>query len=188
MRLLMAALVVVASVGCGAASTPGSISTPALTPSSPTAKPTPSKAQIPTSAPSDELKDMTVSGSHANVELVSVSGGSGSYSFSVTVRSPDTGCERYADWWEVLSSEGQLIFRRVLLHSHASEQPFTRSGGPVNVGPEETIIVRAHMNDTGYGGVALRGSVVAGFTPMVLLPEFARDVEEQQPKPQGCAF
>ena len=128
------------------------------------------------------------SGSHANVELVSVSGGSGSYSFSVTVRSPDTGCERYADWWEVLSSEGQLIYRRVLLHSHAGEQPFTRSGGPVNVRPGETIIVRAHMNDTGYGGVAYRGSVEAGFTPTELPPGFARDVEEQEPKSQGCAF
>ncbi len=128
------------------------------------------------------------SGSQADVQMVSVSGGPGSYSFSVTVRSPDTGCERYADWWEVLSSEGQLIYRRVLLHSHAGEQPFKRSGGPVNVRPEKTIIVRAHMNDTGYGGVALRGSVVAGFTPTALPPAFAGDVEEQQPKPQGCAF
>ncbi len=180
MRLWMAALVVFALVGCGAASTPGSTSTHTLTQASPTIEPTP--------VPSDELKDMTVSGSHANVELVSVSGGPNFYSFSVTVRSPDTGCERYADWWEVLSSEGQLIYRRVLLHSHAGEQPFTRSGGPINVQPEETIIVRAHMNDTGYGGVALRGSVVAGFTPTSLPPAFAGEVAEQQPKPQGCAF
>jgi len=151
-----------------------------LMPSSPTAKPT--------SLPDNGEQGTIASGSHADVQQVSVSGGSSSYSFSVTVRSPDTGCERYADWWEVLSSEGKLIYRRVLLHSHAGEQPFTRSGGPVNIGPEETIILRAHMNDTGYGGVALRGSVVAGFTPTALPPAFAGDVEEQQPKPQGCAF
>ena len=128
------------------------------------------------------------SGNHADVQLVSVSGSSGSYSFSVTVLSPDTGCDRYADWWEVLSSEGKLIYRRVLLHSHVDEQPFTRSGGPVNVRPDDTIIVRAHMNDTGYGGDALRGTVAAGFTQTELPPAFAGDVEAQQPKPQGCAF
>jgi len=148
----------------------------------------PSKAPIPTSAPTEESQDMTASDGHADLQLVTVSGSPGSYSFSVTVRSPDTGCARYADWWEVLSSEGRLIYRRVLLHSHAGEQPFTRSGGPVKVRPEETIIVRAHMNDTGYGGVALRGNVVIGFTPTELPPAFAGGVEEQQPKPQGCAF
>jgi len=184
----MAALVVSVLVGCGAASTPGSISTPALTTASPTAKPTTGKAPIPTSAPSGELQDTMASGSHADVQSVLVSGIPGSYRFSVAVLSPDTGCDRYADWWEVLSSEGQLIYRRVLLHSHAGEQPFTRSGGPVNVRPEETIIVRAHMNDMGYGGVALRGNVVTGFTPTELPPAFAMDVENQEPKPQGCAF
>ena len=126
------------------------------------------------------------SGSQADVDLISVSGSSGS--FSVTLRSPDTGCNMYADWWEVLSSEGQLIYRRVLLHSHVDEQPFTRSGGPIKVQPDETIIVRAHMNDAGYGGAAFRGNVATGFTQTELPPEFAKDVEEQQPKPQGCAF
>ena len=180
MRLWMAALVVVVLVGCGAVSTTGPASTPTLTPSSPTIKPT--------SARDDGVQGTMASGTHADIQLVSVSGSPGSYSFSVTVLSPDTGCDRYADWWEVLSSEGQLIYRRVLLHSHAGEQPFTRSGGPISVRPDETIIVRAHMNDTGYGGVALWGNVLTGFAPMVLLPEFARDVEEQQPKPQSCAF
>ena len=131
---------------------------------------------------------MMASGSDAEVKQVSVSGSPGSYNFSVTVLSPDTGCDRYADWWEILTAEGQLVYRRVLLHSHVGEQPFTRSGGPVNVRPDETIIVRAHLNDTGYGGDALRGSVATGFTQTELPPAFARDVEEQEPKPQGCAF
>ena len=64
---------------------------------------------------------------------VSVSGSAQSYTFSVTLRSSDTGCDHYADWWEVLSSDGELIYRRVLLHSHVDEQPFTRSGTLIDV-------------------------------------------------------
>ena len=116
---------------------------------------------------------------------VSVSGNPGSYTFSVTVESPDTGCDQYADWWEVVSPDGQLIYRRVLLHSHVNEQPFTRSGGPVNVSRQETVIVRSHMNTTGYGGVGLRGSVALGFT---ITGDFRADLERQGPLPSSCAF
>ena len=65
----------------------------------------------------------------ANVMQVSVGGNPGSYTFSVTIESPDSGCDQYADWWEVVSPEGQLIYRRVLLHSHVREQPFHSLGG-----------------------------------------------------------
>ena len=85
----------------------------------------------------------------ADVIRVSTSGSPGSYNFQVTVESPDTGPQNYADWWEVVSPQGTAIYRRVLLHDHVGEQPFTRSGGPVNVQPDETVIVRAHMNTTG---------------------------------------
>ena len=118
----------------------------------------------------------------------SISGNPGSYSFSVTVRSPDTGCDQYADWWEVVTPEGELLYRRVLFHSHVGEQPFTRSGGPIPVRPDETVIVRAHMNTAGYGGVGLRGSVATGFIGKELTSAFAPDVGDQEPKPQGCAF
>ena len=121
----------------------------------------------------------------AEVIGISVSGDPGSYTFSVTVESPDTGCGQYADWWEVVSPEGKLIYRRVLLHSHVDEQPFTRSGGPVDVQPGETIVVQAHMNGAGYVGVMLRGSVAGGFNPAV---GNAAAMENKGPLPSNCAF
>jgi hypothetical protein len=126
--------------------------------------------------------------SQADVIQVSVSGSHRSYTFSVTVRSSDTGCDNYADWWEVLSSDGELVYRRVLLHSHVDEQPFTRSGAPVNVQEDETVIIRGHMNTTKYRGIALRGSVANGFHIAEIPPGLAADVEVQEPLPTACAF
>lgn len=124
----------------------------------------------------------------ADVVDVSARGEPGHYTFEVTVKSPDTGCDQYADWWEVLSTEGELLHRRILAHSHVDEQPFARSGGPVAIDTDETVIVRAHMNTTGYGGQAMRGSVDEGFRPVELPDDFAVDVEDQEPQPSGCAF
>jgi len=124
----------------------------------------------------------------ADVTAVQVSGSPGSYSFDVTVRSPDTGCSQYADWWEVLGVDGTLLYRRVLFHSHVGEQPFTRDGGPVPVQAETVVWVRAHMSTTGYGGAALKGSVKTGFKPAALDAGFAAGATKQQPLPDGCAF
>ncbi|MGI9648811.1 MAG: hypothetical protein ACR2OI_09855 [Acidimicrobiia bacterium] len=55
----------------------------------------------------------------------------GTYRFDVTVRSPDTGWEKYADAWEVRSLDGTVLATRVLAHPHVDEQPFTRSLGGV---------------------------------------------------------
>ena len=120
--------------------------------------------------------------------LVSAHGTAEDYTVSVTVQSADTGCARHADWWEVMSLEGQLIYRRVLLHSHVDEQPFTCLGGPVNVRPDEDVMVRAHMSDSGYGGKAVRGSIAGGFTPWETETGFAIGVEKQPPQPAGCGF
>jgi hypothetical protein len=51
----------------------------------------------------------------------------GSYRFDVTVRSADTGWEKYADAWEVRAPDGTVLGTRVLAHPHVDEQPFTRS-------------------------------------------------------------
>jgi hypothetical protein len=119
------------------------------------------------------------------VRAVEVQGSAGDYTFSVTVESPDIGCEQYADWWEVVSPDGtELIYRRILAHPH-DEQPFTRSGGPVLVAADSTVVVRAHMNTVGYGGQALRGTPSAGFSAAELPDDFGEGIDEASP---NCAF
>lgn len=124
----------------------------------------------------------------ADVTTVKVTGEPGSYVFSVTIASPDTGCDQYADWWEVVSEDGALLYRRILAHSHVGEQPFTRSGGPVAIDPETAVWVRAHMFPGGYGGAVMHGSVSAGFEPASPPAGFGAELETVSPQPDGCAF
>ena len=72
-------------------------------------------------------------------------------------------------------------FRRVLLHSHVGEQPFTRAGGPVDIQPNDTVIVRAHISTTGYRGSALRWTAADGFSPTDLSEDFGSGLESQDP-------
>ena len=118
----------------------------------------PSQPEKTSPAPTPQVEaapPAVASGDHADVIGISVSGEPGSYRFSVTVRSPDTGCDRYADWWEVVSP-----------------------GGPVNIQPDETVIVRGHMNVMGYGGAGLKGSVTGGFAPMEIPGAFGAGLDQ----------
>lgn len=110
------------------------------------------------------------------------------HNFSVTVQSPDTGCDAYANWWEVITPEGELLYRRILAHSHVDEQPFTRSGGPVAVGAADEVIVRSHMHPTGYSTQAMQGTPTEGFIETVLPEDFAAGLAAAEPQPSGCAF
>ena len=77
----------------------------------------------------------------------------GVYDFDVTVRSVDKGWEHYADAFEVLAPDGRLLGRRVLLHPHETEQPFTRELHGVKVPPGVThVTVRARHKPKGYDG------------------------------------
>ncbi|NND05492.1 MAG: hypothetical protein HKN87_03850 [Saprospiraceae bacterium] len=122
----------------------------------------------------------------AEVSEVVVSGSESNYSFTVEVRSPDLGCNQYADWWEVISAEGKLIYRRILAHSHVTEQPFRRAGGPIPIAADSMIIVRAHMNNLGYGTSVMRGSVESGFTKDTLSIDFAQNLSKEPPLPGDC--
>ena len=125
---------------------------------------------------------------YADVDAVSVQGNSGSYRFSVTLKSIETGCEQYADWWELVSENGDLLYRRILVHSHPDTQPFTRGGGSLEISKSEIVYVRAHMNTVGYTGKMMYGSVEKGFTEVTKLPTFSKAIEKQSPLPKGCLF
>lgn len=124
----------------------------------------------------------------AAITAVSVTGEPGGYTFSVTIQSPDTGCEQYADWWDVFRPDGTLVYRRILAHSHVNEQPFTRSGAPVNVAADEMILVRAHMNSSGYGEQVFSGSIEQGLMIDTLDSSVAEELEVADPLPDSCAF
>ncbi len=126
--------------------------------------------------------------SFAEVSEVQATGQANNYTLAVTVSSPDTGCDSYADWWEVITPEGELLYRRVLLHSHVDEQPFRRTRGLVSIQPQQQIIVRVHMSDSGYSPLAQQGTVKSGFTAVRLPENFATNLESVEPLPQGCAY
>jgi len=53
--------------------------------------------------------------------------GNGVYNISVTLEHGDEGWDHYANRWDVLDENGELLGSRVLAHPHVNEQPFTRS-------------------------------------------------------------
>lgn len=159
----------------------------------PTEDPTSDQGPAPTVSPTSDqgpTPSATPTGGEAlaNVTSVKVRGEEGAYHFTVGIRSPDEGCDQYADWWEIVDEDGVLIYRRILLHSHVEEQPFERSGGPVDVEPDAALWIRAHMHPGGYGGQAFHGTVRRGFRPADLDAFFAANLAEQPPLPDGCGF
>ena len=124
----------------------------------------------------------------AKVIAVSCTGQPNNYTLSVTIESPDTGCDQFANWWEVITPQGELIYRRILGHSHVNEQPFTRSGGIVAIGANDSIIVRAHMNNLSYGTQVFRGVVANDLIQDSLDSNFAINLETVDPLPGDCPF
>ncbi|MEL7372030.1 MAG: hypothetical protein AAFN74_24105 [Myxococcota bacterium] len=145
-----------------------------------------SDGRAPDATPSSPT-DGASAGQTADVTRVEVSEASGSWRFSVQISSPDTGCTQYADWWEVVTEDGALAYRRILAHSHVDEQPFTRSGGPVMVDGDAIVWVRAHMNTGGYG-VTMRGTPTSRFEVATPPEGFAAALETTPPLPANCAF
>ena len=70
----------------------------------------------------------------------------GTWTVEVTVKSDDTGWQKYADKWEILAPDGRVLATRVLLHPHEDEQPFTRDLGGVAI-PADLMEVRVRAHD-----------------------------------------
>ena len=100
------------------------------------------------------LTTNTVLAGKADVQNVKIhTGGGNSWTFRVTVRHADEGWEHYADRWEILSNDGQILSTRILAHPHVNEQPFTRSLSGTSIPQNITsITIRAHDKLHGYGG------------------------------------
>ena len=89
----------------------------------------------------------------ADVIKVTVERQGESYRFAVTVLHDDEGWQHYANGWDVVAPDGQIVATRVLYHPHVNEQPFTRSLSGVVIDPEITsVTIRAHDLVHGYGG------------------------------------
>ena len=124
----------------------------------------------------------------ADVVGVRAEGEAGAYTVFVSIESTETGCDLYADWWEVLTPEGALVYRRILDHSHPDEQPFERSGGPVAAQAADEVVVRAHLHPDGYVGAAMRGTFGGTFAPYTPEASFGADLATASPQPEGCLF
>ena len=70
--------------------------------------------------------------------------------FDVTLSHADSGWEHYADSWRVLTQDGEELGKRVLLHPHVNEQPFTRSLSGVEI-PSNISVVWIESHDSVHG-------------------------------------
>ena len=83
-------------------------------------------------------------------------GPDGTWTVSATISSPYDSAERYADAFRIFDSQGNELGVRVLLHDHATEQPFTRSlaGLAIDDGVDE-ITVQGRDLVNGWGGATV---------------------------------
>jgi len=92
----------------------------------------------------------------ADVVAVEVTeAGPGHWRFAVTVRHEDRDPDHWADWWRVRTADGRELGRRVLLHSHVDEQPFTRDEQIAITREVTVVIVEAHDKVHGLGGATV---------------------------------
>lgn len=82
--------------------------------------------------------------------------GDGSWTFHVTLSSPYDSPERYADAWRVVGPDGEVYGERILLHDHATEQPFTRSQSGIEIPSDVTAVtVEGRDQVSGWGGATM---------------------------------
>lgn len=80
-----------------------------------------------------------------------------SWRVQVTLRHDDTGWDHFADGWDVLDTDGNVLGHRELMHPHVEEQPFTRSLSNLML-PDGTreVFIRARCSVDGWAGKTYR--------------------------------
>jgi hypothetical protein len=91
---------------------------------------------------------------HADVITAKVQPrGADKFDFDVTISSPYDTPQRYADAFRVMHKDGTVYGERVLLHDHATEQPFTRDlHGVVVPAGVRSVVMQARDLKNGWGG------------------------------------
>jgi len=101
------------------------------------------------------LSALAVNAYAGEVDVVDVSiesQGDGKFVINATLLHADTGWDHYANRWDVLDENGQVIGVRELAHPHVNEQPFTRSLSLSIPESVKTITVRANDSVHKLGG------------------------------------
>ena len=75
---------------------------------------------------------------------------SASCTFSVTLEHGDEGWNHFANQWDVVTLDDELLGSRVLHHPHVDEQPFTRSLSGVII-PAGVSQVKLRARDSMHG-------------------------------------
>lgn len=136
---LAAALVLSGAAVASCASTDGEASSSQTTI-------TPQASTTPTSG--DSFPDIIAAEAHLE--------DGGTWRFDVTVSSPYDTPARYADAWRVVGPDGTEYGQRILTHDHASEQPFTRSQGGIEIPADvTTVTIEGRDLANGWGGGVL---------------------------------
>jgi len=85
-----------------------------------------------------------------NLKIVALGGER--FRIAATLKHDDSGWEHYANAWDMLDQNGNLLGTRILHHPHVNEQPFTRNltlNIPAGV---KTVTVRGRDSIHEYGG------------------------------------
>jgi len=105
-----------------------------------------SSLQFPTNAAAGEADVL-------NVDVRAL--GNNRFKIDVTVEHADAGWDHYANRWDVLTPEGEILGERILAHPHDNEQPFTRSLTITIPKSVSTVTIRANDSVHGLGGLTI---------------------------------
>ncbi len=98
----------------------------------------------------------TVQAGEADVVEGSITAmGDGRFRINATVLHADTGWDHYANRWDVLAPDGEVLGVRELAHPHENEQPFTRSLTLEIPDSIESVTLQANDSVHGLGGKTL---------------------------------